>query len=364
MIPPEDPDRSEIVERIASSIYKQGEQAQAAGMLDEAVSHYLRVGAAAPSASIRSTAEYDAAATLIELQQWDRASSVLEDFRARYPDHELADDVTAKLAVTYVESGDRARAAGEFERIAASGSDPAVRREALWRAGELYAETQQTAAANNAFARFVEQFPRPAPQAIEARYKLVGFAEELGNERDRMGWLADIVAADAAAGAERTDRTQYLAAHAQLSLAEPARNAFRATRLVAPLQDSLAAKRARMEEALDAYGRAADYAVEDVTTAATYEIAELYHQLSRDLFDSERPPELTDAELSQYDILLEEQAFPFEEEAISVHEVNAGRTADGIYDEWVRKSIDALAELMPVRYAKHEMGEQIVTTMR
>ena len=131
-----------------------------------------------------------------------------------------------------------------------------------------------------------------------------------------------------------------------------------------PLQDSLAAKRARMEDALDAYGRAADYGVEDVTTAATYEIAELYHQLSRDLFESERPPELNAAELSQYDILLEEQAFPFEEEAISVHEVNAARTVDGIYDEWVKKSIDALAELMPVRYAKHEMGEQIVTTLR
>ena len=106
-----------------------------------------------------------------------------------------------------------------------------------------------------------------------------------------------------------------------------------------PLDKSLAAKQARMQEALAAYGKAADYGIAEVTTAANYEIAELYHALSKDLYASERPPELTTDELEQYDILLEEQAFPFEEEAIELHETNAARTADGIYDEWVRKSL-------------------------
>jgi TolA-binding protein len=364
MLPADDPERGEISERIASSIYKQGEQAQAAGMLEAAVGHYLRVGAAAPGSSIRPTAEYDAAATLIELQQWDRAAVVLEDFRSRYPGHEFIDDVTAKLAVTYVEAGQPERAAGEFERIADSSADPQVQREALWRAGELYENTGQIAAASTAYARFVTRFPVPVSQSIEARQKLADFATTLNDPAQRARWLADIVAADAAAGADRTERTRFLAAHAQLELAAPRRDAFRATRLVVPLQESLTAKRARMEEALDAYGRAADYGVQEVTTAATYEIAELYHTLSRDLFESQRPPELTEQELAQYDILLEEQAFPFEEEAIEVHEVNAQRVAEGVYDEWVRGSLEALAELLPVRYAKHEMGEHIVTALR
>jgi tetratricopeptide (TPR) repeat protein len=364
MLPGEDPERGAIVERIASSIYKQGEQAQTAGLLDVAVEHFLRVGAAAPTSPIRSTAQYDAAATLIELQQWDRAAQVLEDFRTRYPEHEFTGDVTAKLAVTYVEAGQPDRAAGEFERIADTSADPDVQREALWRAGELYETTAQIASASTAYSRFVARFPDPVSQSIEARQKLADFAAKLGNSSERERWLTDIVAADATAGGERTDRTRYLAAHAQLELATPRRDAFRATRLVVPLQDSLAAKRARMEEALEAYGNAADYGVIEVTTAATYEIAELYHMLSRDLFDSERPPELSAAELAQYDILLEEQAFPFEEEAIDVHEVNARRTADGVYDEWVRRSLESLGELLPVRYAKHEVGEQIVTALR
>ena len=104
--------------------------------------------------------------------------------------------------------------------------------------------------------------------------------------------------------------------------------------------------RQRMQEALAAYGKAADYGIAEVTTAANYEIAELYHALSKDLYASERPPELTTDELEQYDILLEEQAFPFEEEAIELHETNAARTADGIYDEWVRKSLAALGRAL------------------
>jgi len=118
LVPAADPQRGEIVERIASSIYKQGEQARTAGQLDVAVNHFLRVGQAAPTSPIRATAEYDAGAALIQMGNWQRATTVLEDFRSRFPTHQLAADVTAKLAVAYVESGNNARAASEFERIA------------------------------------------------------------------------------------------------------------------------------------------------------------------------------------------------------------------------------------------------------
>ena len=364
LVPADDPERPEITERIASSIYKQGEQAKLAGDTNGAVEHFLRVGRFAPSSPIRATAEYDAAAALVQAGDWSRAAGVLEQFRASYPDHELADDVTASLAVAYVETGQGVRAAAEFERIAESDGSEDVKKEALWRAAELYETAAQNPAAIAALTRYVERYPSPVATSIEARQRLVVLAEASGDVRARTQWMQSIVDADARAGSERTDRTRYLAAYAQLTLAQPTRDAFRGARLVAPLQDSLKIKRERMELALAAYTKAADYGIAEVTTAATYEIAELYNQLSRDLFESERPAELSDEELSQYDILLEEQAFPFEEEAIEVHEVNAARTREGIYDKWVVKSLDALAELLPVRYAKQEIGERFVSAIR
>lgn len=359
-VPADDPERAEIAERIASSIYRQGEQAQMAGLTDAAVDHFLRVGRVAPDSAIRATAEYDAAAALIQAGDWGRAAPVLENFRTAFPEHELVGEATTSLAVAYVETGQSQRAAGEFEQIAATGATPAVRQEALWRAGELYQSADNIPAATDVLTRYVDTYPDPFPQALEARQQLVELATARGNDAERQRWLESIVTADAGAGAERSDRSRYLAAHAQLELAEPARRAFEVSRLVAPLDQSLRLKRERMEVALAAYRKAAEYGVAEVTTAATYQLAELYHGLSRDLVDSERPADLSDLELAQYEILLEEQAFPFEEDAIELHEVNAARTAEGVYDEWVAQSLSELASLMPSRYAKHEKGEQLV----
>ena len=110
-----------------------------------------------------------------------------------------------------------------------------------------------------------------------------------------------------------------------------------------------------MEAALGGYKAAADYRVAEVTTVATYEIAEIYRQLGKDIMKSERPKKLAAEQLDEYNSLLEEQAFPFEEQAISTHEINTKRVRDNVYDEGVKKSYAALAELKPGRYAKTEV---------
>jgi len=63
-------------------------------------------------------------------------------------------------------------------------------------------------------------------------------------------------------------------------------------------------------------------------------------------------------------VLLEEQAFPFEEKATEFHEVNARRTTIGVYDQWVKASFEALRELRPVRYGKVERVEGVVDAIR
>jgi hypothetical protein len=203
--------------------------------------------------------------------------------------------------------------------------------------------------------------PNPLAESIEARQRLADLAGEAGALANRSDWLESIIDADASAGAQRSDRSQTLAARAALELAEPVRDAYYAVALSIPLKDSLKLKKSRMELALAAYGRAADYGVAEVATTAAFEIAELYFRLSRALMESERPAELNAEELEQYEILLEEQAFPFEEQAIDLFAANASRAAQGVYDEAIRKSFARLADLMPARYAKSERSENFVT---
>jgi hypothetical protein len=98
------------------------------------------------------------------------------------------------------------------------------------------------------------------------------------------------------------------------------------------------------------------YEVADVTAAATFYIAEIYLEFSSALMQSERPAGLSDAEKIDYQLVIEEEAYPFEERAISVHEENFELLAGGIYNPWVQKSLDQLAVMMPGRYAKSEIN--------
>src|SRR6185369_11665857 len=206
------------------------------------------------------------------------------------------------------------------------------------------------------YERYAKQYPQPLDGALEARLRLAEIAQRDGNAARRLALMKEIQQTERSAGAARSDRTRAVGAQATLALAEPAYEAYRSVALVEPLQRQLKLKKTRMEEALKAYGAAADYGVASVTTAATYRTGAIYQDFAKALLASERP-KLARAELEQYNVLLEEQAFPFEEKAAELHEINARRAATGVYDEWVRASYKALAALRPVRWGKEERGE-------
>jgi TolA-binding protein len=364
-LPQGDPDRSAVEERIAASIYKQAEARQAAGDALGAVDDFLRVGALAPNAQARANAEFDAASLLVQHKEWARAAQVLEGFRSRFPDHELAPEATRSLALAYLESGRSAQAAAEFERVAARDEEAVeVRRVALWQAAELYEQSASPIHAERVYAEYVARFPQPLDASMDARQKLADMARDRGDAAARAKWGQEIIRADREAGAARTDRSRYLAAKATLESVQPHVAVFHAVKLAAPLDRTLQMKRSAMERALDAYGQALDYGVAEVTTAATFGMAELYRRFGADLIDSERPKNLSAEELEQYDVLLEEQAFSFEEKAIELHEANAQRASEGLYDAWVQRSFDALARLAPARYAKSEVSEDYVSELR
>jgi Flp pilus assembly protein TadD len=52
--------------------------------------------------------------------------------------------------------------------------------------------------------------------------------------------------------------------------------------------------------------------------------------------------------------MLEEQAFPFEDKAIALHQGNTARAAGGLWGPWIERSYAALATLLPARYGKTE----------
>ncbi len=379
-----DPERGALTERLAACVYKQGEQARAQGRLRDAVANFNRVAVVAPESPVRVAAQYDAAAVLIELRDWPAAARNLEDFRQRFPKSPLAAEAGDKLAVVYSESGQWALAAGELERVAARKPDDKISRAALWQAAELYEKAGRTTANGTAgsaassadsaaqanlaaarvYERYVQQYPEPLEPAIEARSRLARLAAEQGSAARSLAWTRQLLQAEQAGGAGRTDRTRFLGANAALTLAQGPYEEFHKVALVEPLKKQLALKKSRMEDVLKAYATAADYGVAEVSTAASYHTAEVYHEFGQALMASERPKGLSADELEQYNVLLEEQSFPFEEKAIAMHEANVRHSAEGIYDQWIKRSFAALAQLRPLRYGKAETSEDTIDAIR
>ncbi len=362
LLPEGDKTRDALVDNLAASIYKQGEQANAVQDYRVAADHFLRVGRMAPTSKIRPTAEYDAAAALIQLKDWETAASVLVGFRNNFPENPLQPEVTKKIAYVYRENNQLSLAANEYERIEKESKDDEIRREALLTAAQLHEKDGNSIRAVEVYRRYVDYFPQPVELNLETRNKI---AEILKAQNDRKSYLSElekIVQIDAAAGAARTPRTRYLAAQAALVLAERSFDAFTTVRLVKPFEINLRKKRELMKSATQEFTKLVDYEIGDITAAATFYLAEIYAHFNKALMTSERPEGLSPLEREQYELAIEEQAYPFEEKAIAVHESNLKLISMGVYNVWIEKSLKKLAEFIPARYDKPEETTGIVSS--
>jgi len=339
----EDSRRLALQEGLAATIYKQAEQTLAQGETRAAVALYQQAAQLAPGVSIRSRAQYDAATALLAQTSWTEAIRMLEQFRRDYPDDPLQAEVTRKLAYAHDRSGHNSQAATEYLRLGEDRQQStALQREALLHAADIYAQTGAVRQAISTREQYLERFPEPAATAVEVMQQLADLEADNGKPRRRQHWLEEIIRLDHKAG---TARTRVPAATAALELADKRLAAFHHIQLVNPVQDSLARKLQAMQQALQAFEAAINYGVTPVTTAATYQIASMYDALGHALLTSERPVSLTAEELAEYDLLLAEQAAPFEQQAIDIYATNAQRSGGEQSDPWIAKSVQRLGEL-------------------
>lgn len=351
--------RSEVETAMATALYRQAEQAREAGDSNTAIDKFRQISRQAPNAPIRAEADYDAASLLLAEERWDEAAGLLEAFRGRFPDHPLAAEAQRKLAIAYQNSGRKLEAARALTSVAQTGNGD-VAQAADWQAAELLREAGADAQAKRAYTQYLTRYPADFTRGMEARRYIANYEAQTGKGPAYRRLLEGIIQADANADSDRSDRSRTLAAEASMELAMDTVRAFDATRIQLPLNASLKKKSARLDDALSALTRTANYGIAGISTAATFQIAELYRKLSAELIESPRPRNLDAEALDQYAVLLEERAFPFEEQAIEIHERNIARAKQGDYDEWISQSYDALAKLAPAQYRRRELASEPV----
>jgi len=332
--------------QLASSIYYQGEKAANEGRIDTAVAHFQRVESALPGSDIAIKGRYDAANTLLTAERWQAAVNELTRFRQDYPRHDLTKSLSEKLVFAYQSSGQPVRAADEI--MAASGEGVPSWEQQL-RAAELYHQAEAHERRNRIY---VEWLNRDSAGANDSdshirnqtlRHRLV--LDDVEPRRYR----SELVKQELASQWHSEDTLAW-AGRAAIVLAEEESKRFAGVALQVPLAESLTRKQSALAAVRERLSQAEKLTGEGVLSEILFRRAELYRVMAQDLMASEAPEELTDLEAAQYRMLLEEEAFPFEEKAIDLHARNHQRLAEGRFDEWIERSLQVLADLFPGRY--------------
>jgi tetratricopeptide (TPR) repeat protein len=341
-------------DNLALTIYQQAELQLKRQEPEQAIQNFARVAQQVPSSDIAPTSLYEAIALSMKYEQWDNAITYIQQFQQLYPKNALYNDASRQLSTAYLNAGEGIKAAQAFEQISAQEDNQEIKMAALWQAAELYESKNNTDAAIRSYRTYANSYTRPYPQYMEAMYKLTQLYGKT-NEQDKVFfWQQKIANSDKQASRNlKNDRTNFIASSVMLELARDTHSKFTRRTLVEPLADNLRIKKKLMQDAIALYGQASAYSYANITTESTYAIGNIYQEFSSALLTSERPRHLNGEELEQYDILIEDQAFPFEEKAIEFYEINLARIkAEGTNNEWISQSYTQLATLFPVRYSR------------
>lgn len=349
-------------DRLATTYYRQAEKLRDDKDPEQAAQIFLKSAEMASDAKLKATANFDAADVLYKAEKYAEAIPIMIAFKSKNPDSPLAQDMLEKLAFAYEKSGDLSSAAQQFQAIAVRDQkkNPEAAREAIWAAAETYEKANQPEQALKIYQQVIADSTNTVDLRAEAYNRSYVYYSKNNQQDNVQNTLKGMAQFYDKLGDKAPPRVKYLGAMAHFKLAQPVYDAFAAIPLTQPLKTSLAPKKKAMQQAINTYNKIASIGVAEFTTAANYQQALIYQKLAADLMASEKPPKMSDLELEQYTILLEEQTEPFNQKAIDIFKANANLVTQDVYDTFVQKSFAALAELEPGRYNKNEQVEDAI----
>ena len=338
---------SAVRRQLATAVYRQGEVSASLGRLEQAVGHFRRVEQVLPGSEIAIRARYDAANTLLKASKWSAAVVDLKAFRADHPQHELAAGIREKLVYAWIQLGDLNQAASELRTAADHSASPWPLR---LRAAELLNDAGNVAERNTLYRDYLATSPKAGDGSEHERLQTFRY-RLIETDDDPDNWREALVRSELGSAWHSADTLKW-ASRSSLVLGARAAAVFASISLSQPLEQSLNRKQKALESARQRFLDAEALGGDRVLSESLFRRAELYRVLARDLMASAVPANLNELEAMQYQMLLEEEAYPFEERAIQLHTENHQRISSEGYDAWIGRSLGVLAELHPGRYER------------
>ncbi|MEC7119273.1 MAG: tetratricopeptide repeat protein [Pseudomonadota bacterium] len=342
--------------QLAASLYKQADHAQQAGQLEAAAKLYQQ----ASQASVEDRVKVDAAwRSAMVLGETADAIAPLQQFYRTHVGQPQAEGIPERIVAIQEKIEDWRAASQTYQLIVQRDqkTNPSNALAALWLAAESERKArlaqnpnQASSAEINLYQQYLSHPQADFAQSIEASERLYQAAV---TRNDKPAQLAEQQRQQAFA--KRPDRPaalkprlDYMQSRALTEQAAAQINLYQAISIGLPLRDSIAKKQAALQTLLQQQQAIVDLNVAEFVTQAQFHIGNSFAGFYTGILNAPTPAGLSELEAEEYQIAIEEQTQPIKEQALTWHRANLGLLHDPeqpLWDQWVARSLDSLAEL-------------------
>lgn len=296
----------------------------------------------------------------ITSDELDKARSSISAFRKSFPTDPMQLTLATKMALIYEKNKDLRNAFEYMKYLYENSHDIEEKKSANWKLAQWKERQGDKEQAIRWYKKYYHSFSKPTAKNMEAQNKIQILYYDLSKKdgiytQKRKFWLRKMISTYNKNKISKTDREKTLAAQATVSLADYSYGEFINKKISRPVAQSFRSKKKLMDKAIKLYKKSINFNIDTVNSHAYFHLAEMYGDLAKSMLDAPIPNDLPELEKEEYKVLLEEQAYPFEEKSIAIHEKNSQLTSNGFYNKSIEGSFKKLGSLLPVRYGKSEI---------
>lgn len=337
-------------EALANIRYSIAEEHVKAGRSKDAVAKFNQVFSTFPGSKVGEAALVKLGYLYLQKKEIDSVEDIAGRIVKAYPES----GETLPLMVEAgrgIEREEPIRAAGLYEGAAAVAKDRETATKLVLAAALLYEANKNYQKAEPLFKKYLERGSIPLGDEADVRLRLGTSQFRTGKKKEGMENLSRVVSLEGKV-------VDSLIGKARLFMLEDKESVYLGTKLTQPFEETLQKKTSLLDGLLRDYSQVAKYKVLELQPEVYFKMGTALENFKETMIQSERPSGMSKEELEEYSFLLEERAYPYEEQSVKAYERGLLTGArNRINNEWVDKCLKRLAGLRPAVY-KRELGEK------
>lgn len=312
----------------------------------EAIEHYLAVSSIAPDPYLAEEALISGGLLYVKTGDMDGFKTVLRSIKKSYPGSKGTVKLLIEAGKLLEERGEAIEAVSLFEEAATLSWEREDTSALIMKSLAILEEEEDYQHIETLLKAYLSK-AKLQPHEKTGMLYMLGVAQIISGKKEGIETLMAI------AKEKETQANRIYIAKAKLKLADTNLDVFMKKTIGIPFEESLKAKESLMKELLGEYTNIIKAAISELLPEASYKMGLVFENFKDSLLDSERPEELSNEDLAEYKFLLEEKAYPLEEQAVSAYDRCIKASMDlNLKKEFMQKCIERLAALRPVLYKR------------